>query len=513
MYIMTSEQMRAADRHAIEKIGIPAASLMENAGRALAEEVLALSSRLQAEGRPLTKRWLILVGKGNNGGDGLVAARHLQEAGIHADLRFACPPEELAGDAALQRDIAERLGFSAAVGAEGIEGWRYEGIVDALLGTGTKGAPRGTVAELIQAANETGLPVVAADLPSGIDADTGAAYEPCIRATVTVAFAWLKQGLVQHPGAEYAGHVVVRPIGIPEASLDRSKPLARLITEETLADALGVEVSRTRREDTHKGTYGHVLIAAGTQRMSGAGLLATKAALRTGCGLATWAMPSSLARHLVGQLPEAMLAGVPDAGDGDWTHVSAKTLLALAEGKDAVAMGPGLGRYAEDSQWLRAVWEGTACPLVLDADALGMVADAEDFADWPGREQPTLLTPHPGEMGRLLKQPTAQVQADRIGAARDYAVRHGVILVLKGSRTVVAAPDGSVFVNTTGNPGMSTGGTGDALTGVIASLLAQGLNGVQAACFGVWLHGRAGDIARNERSGGTLLASDLIECL
>ncbi|WP_058303181.1 bifunctional ADP-dependent NAD(P)H-hydrate dehydratase/NAD(P)H-hydrate epimerase [Gorillibacterium timonense] len=514
MYVLTAEQMKQADRHTIDQIGIPAMCLMENAGRALADEIIAFSERLEGEGRKLKRRWIVLAGKGNNGGDGLVAARHLRLAGMRADILFAFPEGELAGEAALQRDIAARCGLSLSAASETDIRWdRYDGIVDALLGTGSTGAPRGTVADLIRTANDSGLPIVAADLPSGLDADTGAVHDPCIRAEATVAFAYLKQGLVLHPGADYAGRVVVRPIGIPEEALEGLTPIARLITPETLEGVLGVDVTRKRREDTHKGTYGHALIAAGTQRMSGAGLLATRAALRTGCGLATWAMPSSLVRHLLGRLPEAMLAGVPDAGDGDWTHVSAETLLKLAEGKSAFAMGPGLGRYADDSQWLRAIWEGVRCPLVLDADALGMLADASDFADWRRRDEPTILTPHPGEMGRLLGIPTADVQADRIGVAREYAARHGVTLVLKGSRTVVASPDGDVYLNPTGNPGMSTGGTGDALTGVITSLLAQGLSSLQAACFGVWLHGKAGDDARASRGTETLLAGDLIECL
>ncbi|WP_438431683.1 NAD(P)H-hydrate dehydratase [Gorillibacterium sp. sgz500922] len=513
MYALTSDQMKRADRFAIDRIGIPAVCLMENAGKALAEEVKTFADGLEAPGRKLNRRWLILAGKGNNGGDGLVAARHLRSLGLDAEVLFACPPEELAGDAALERDIAARLGIAFLPGADNVRFGRYDGIVDALLGTGAAGAPRDAVAELIRAANDSGLPIIAADLPSGLNADTGAVHEPCIRADVTVAFAWQKQGLVLHPGAEYAGRVFVRPIGIPEEALAELAPLARLISPETLSGALGIDAARPRREDSHKGTYGHVLVAAGTQRMSGAGLLSTRAALRTGCGLATWALPASLTRHLLGRLPEAMLVGVPDAGDGDWTHVSAETLLRLTEDKDAFAMGPGLGRYADDSQWLRAIWEGAQCPLVLDADALGMLADAADFDEWPERQFPTILTPHPGEMGRLVKRPTSEVQADRIGIARDYAAKHRVTLVLKGSRTVVAAPDGEVYLNTTGNPGMSTGGTGDALTGVIASLLAQGLSSLQAACFGVWRHGRAGDLARAARGGQTLLAGDLIEYL
>ncbi len=245
--------------------------------------------------------------------------------------------------------------------------------------------------------------------------------------------------------------------------------------------------------------------------MSGAGLLCTSAALRAGCGLVTWAVPASLARHLLGRLPEAMLAGLPDAGHGDWAEVSAEQVLALAQSRDALVIGPGMGRYGDDVQWLRAIWEGTPCPLLLDADALNMLADAGDFAEWPRREAAAVLTPHPGEMARLAGLSIAEVQRDRIGLARSYAQEHGVTLVLKGAATVVADPDGVVYINTTGNAGMAKGGSGDVLAGVIASLLAQGLPAGKAAALGVWLHGAAGDRAVAARAtAASVLPSDLI---
>lgn len=512
MYVTTAQEMRQIDRHAVTAFGLPVLVLMENAGRSLAEETLQVAHSLSQNARPQPGTWLILIGKGNNGGDGLVAARHLQEMGLSIELLLAEEAELMSADAKLQYDIVQALGYAVPVYAPGAVAWhRYAGIVDALLGTGSNGDPREPYAELIREANNSGLPIVAADIPSGLNADTGATAEPCIRAQATVAFGFLKRGLVQYPGADYAGKTIVRSIGIPAALPGTLGVHTRILTEAVLKEALQADPFPKRQADTHKGTYGHVLIAAGSERMSGAGLLSTRAALRSGCGLATWAMPASLTRHMLGRLPEAMLAGIPDAGGGDWTHVAAESLHVLSADKDAFAIGPGLGRYADDSEWLRSVWEHTACPLLLDADALGMLADADDFHAWPKREAEVVLTPHPGEMARLCGMTTAEVQADRITIAQSYAHRHGVTLVLKGAHTVIATPDGSCYINLSGNSGMATGGTGDALAGIIVSLLAQGYPAASAACLGVWLHGRAGDTAAAKHATGRLLASDLID--
>ncbi|RAV16760.1 NAD(P)H-hydrate dehydratase [Paenibacillus contaminans] len=511
MYIVTAEEMRRLDNHTIETIGIPQAALMENAGREIARQIATWIA--EAGRKSAAERWLVLAGKGNNGGDGFVAARHLSEAGIAVEVALAEPPERMSPEAAQQHDIAVRFGLQLIHCWEQKIAWgRYTGVVDALLGTGTRGAPREPYAALIREANASALPIVAADIPSGLDAATGETHEPCIRAERTVALAFLKRGLVQYPGAETAGHVVVRPIGIP-AGLAASLGVRTMILDEAaLNGPLGIDVSRERRADTHKGSYGHTLIAAGTKRMSGAGLLCAKAALRAGCGLATWAVPASLATHLLGRVPEAMLAGLADAGHGDWTHVNAEAILALAEDCDALALGPGMGRYEGDSQWLRGLWEGAGCPLVLDADALNMLAEAPDFADWQPRRAATVLTPHPGEMARLAGVSTREVQRDRIGLARRYAEQHGVTLVLKGARTVVATPDGAVYVNVNGNAGMATAGAGDVLAGIIASLLSQGFDAAQAACLGVYMHGAAGDRAALKRtSPASLLAGDLLE--
>ncbi|MUG88631.1 NAD(P)H-hydrate dehydratase [Paenibacillus timonensis] len=547
MKLVTSEQMRAIDRHAIEQIGIPAVALMENAGRAIAEEVLAFcrlrregrlperpaetirerhagvsgGERVSAEEKTTAEHWLILVGKGNNGGDGLVCARHLADAGVQVSLLYAEEPERLGGEAGLQHNIAAALGLPGeaytpgAVAAARSRG--VTGIVDALLGTGAKGAPRGAYASLIREANESRLPIVAADIPSGLDADTGAVHDPCIQARITVSLAFLKAGLTQYPGAKAAGDVIVRYIGIPRALPPGFAAEAGvLLTEEALRGELGVDPSRRREADGHKGTYGHVLLAAGSLTMSGAGLLAAKAALRAGSGLVTWALPEALLPHVLGAVPELMLApvgGAPEAGA--WNAAAAPELLRLLAARDVLAVGPGLGRFPGEDGFLRAVWEGAPRPLVVDADALNILAAANGLAAWQRREAATILTPHPGEMARLAGLSTAEVQRDRIGLARRFALQHGVTLVLKGARTVVAAPDGRVFVNVTGHPGMATGGSGDVLTGLIAGLLAQGLNAVQAAAFGVYLHGLAGERAAAARTGNpaSLLAGDIIEAL
>ncbi|MNO35043.1 Bifunctional NAD(P)H-hydrate repair enzyme Nnr [compost metagenome] len=546
MKLVTSEQMRAIDHHAIVQIGIPAVALMENAGRAIAEEVLAFC-RLRREGRlperpaetirerhalvsggervseeeKTAEHWLILVGKGNNGGDGLVCARHLADAGVQVSLLYAEEPERLGGEAGLQHNIAAALGLPGeaytpgAVAAARSRG--VTGIVDALLGTGAKGAPRGAYASLIREANESRLPIVAADIPSGLDADTGAVHDPCIQARITVCLAFLKAGLTQYPGAKAAGDVIVRYIGIPRALPPGFAAEAGvLLTEEALRGELGVDPSRRREADGHKGTYGHVLLAAGSLTMSGAGRLAAKAALRAGSGLVTWALPEALLPHVLGTVPELMLApagGAPEAGA--WNAAAAPELLRLLAARDVLAVGPGLGRFPGEDGFLRAVWEGAPRPLVVDADALNILAAANGLAAWQRREAATILTPHPGEMARLAGLSTAEVQRDRIGLARRFALQHGVTLVLKGARTVVAAPDGRVFVNVTGHPGMATGGSGDVLTGLIAGLLAQGLNAVQAAAFGVYLHGLAGERAAAARTGNpaSLLAGDIIEAL
>ncbi|AUS24701.1 NAD(P)H-hydrate dehydratase [Paenibacillus polymyxa] len=548
MYMVTAEQMRQLDRYTIDKLGIPALILMENAGRAIADEVLKLCAerRETSDGINVVTHtgpggvpghggvirtdsssggqydvrerahWYILVGKGNNGGDGLVAARHLTDAGLRVTVVYAEPPATLRGEAAAQRDIIAALDIPVILyGRDNLDLRGASGIVDALLGTGTQGPPREPYASLIREANASGAPIVSVDVPSGLDADTGALHEPCIHARVTVCLAYLKCGLAQYPGAGNAGDVVVRYIGIPPGLARERGVQLRLLTSDTLRDALDVDVSRSRVPDGHKGTYGHVLVAGGSLRMSGAGLLAARAALRIGSGLVTWAVPEALLPRVIGAAPELMLAAAATGRDGEWNADSADELLQLAQARDVLAVGPGLGRFAGDTGWLRRLWEEYSGPLVLDADALNILASAGPELDaWKSRDAAIVLTPHPGEMARLLGISTGEVQRDRITHAREYARTRGVTLVLKGARTVIACPDGATYVNTTGHAGMATGGAGDVLTGIIAGLLAQGLNASQAAAFGVYLHGAAGETAaRHRQHPASVVAGDIIEAL
>ncbi len=518
MELVTSEEMRTIDAGTIEEVGIPQEALMENAGRAVAEEARRFA---EATGKGTDFGWLILVGKGNNGGDGLVCARHLRDMGCRVAVLYAEPPERMRGAAALQRDIASRLGIPARLyaepGQDADAGWfaGFDGLIDALLGTGSAGEPRPPYAALIEASLGSGLPVVAVDIPSGLNADTGAVAKACIRAKVTVALAYAKRGLHQHQGAEYAGEVVVRPIGIPADAAERAGVQTYLLNAESLQAKLGLSFPLPRREDSHKGTYGHVLVAAGSALMSGAGLLSARAALRAGSGLVSWAQPAAAAPGLRGFAPEIMLRAIPDEGAGEWRQVKPERLADAAEGADALVVGPGMGRWAGDGAWLRTVLERVQAPVLVDADALNMIADAGRHPGvWPRREAPTVITPHPGEMARLAGLTVPEAQRDRIGLARDYAARHGVTVVLKGARTVVASPDGRAFVNTTGNPGMATGGAGDALAGVIGSLLGQGLDALEAAACGVYWHGLAGDRAAALRpQAASLIAGDIIEAL
>ncbi|MGQ7277328.1 NAD(P)H-hydrate dehydratase [Brevibacillus thermoruber] len=510
MYVVTAEEMQKMDRHVIDVIGIPAAVLMENAGSAIARDVQEYSRTHGMDKGKRPPRWAILVGKGNNGGDGLVAARHLMESGVDVTLLFAQLPEQLTGEAARQQEIARRLGIPAIVYGTSPVDWRsFDGIVDALLGTGSKGAPRGPYADLIREANASGLPIISADIPSGLDADTGVPHDPCIQAARTVALAFLKRGLVQTGGLDKAGEVVVRPIGIWPSLADTFGVQTFLLGEQLFRERFRLDPRLPRQADTHKGTYGHVLVVAGSREMSGAGLLCSKAALRAGSGLVTWVMPDALLPALIGHVPEVMLAGLP----GEWNLPEAQEkLIALVRSRSVTVIGPGLGRFPGDADWLRMLWEETNGPLVLDADALNMLADADHFPSWPKREAPTILTPHPGEMARLAKVATSEVQQNRIELARSYARHHRLTLVLKGAGTVVATPDGRAYINPTGNPGMATGGAGDVLAGMIGGLLAQGLPADHATCLAVWLHGSAGDRAAAKRpSGYSLIAGDILE--
>jgi NAD(P)H-hydrate epimerase len=504
--VFTAEEMRRLDRRAIAELGIPGATLMENAGRGAAEAILALLSTL---GLRRAARVAIVCGKGGNGGDGFVAARWLRRRGVRVEVWLTSRAAEIEGDAG--RKLRELRGAGvrpAPVEDDAEAGARLAGadvVVDALLGTGARGAPEGLTARMIERINASGRPVVALDIPSGVPADGGAPPGPAVRAALTVTFAGLKHGLVAGPGVEYAGRVVVVPIGVPEGEVGRGIGVF-LLEDDDVARHLP-----RRPRDAHKGHYGHLLIVAGSLGKTGAAALAARAACRAGAGLVTVATAESQQPVVAGLVLEAMTETLPETGACSVALEAKERVVELAEARDAVALGPGLGLDPGTQALARELVRSVDRPMVVDADALTALAGHLDVLR--AAPAPRALTPHPGEMARLLDAGVADVQRDRIAAARDFARSHGVHLVLKGATSVIVGPDGPVYLNPTGNPGLASGGTGDVLTGMAGAYLARGMAPVAALSCAAYLHGRAGDLAAARVGEEALIASDVIEAL
>jgi NAD(P)H-hydrate epimerase len=497
--IVTAEIMRALDAQAMREGGAPGAVLMENAGRAV------FGLLCERHGPVRGRVFHVLCGVGNNGGDGFVVARRLRLAGAEVRVSLAGGADRIRGDARVMYELMERCGVSP-VGLASPQG----PIVDALLGTGSQGAPRGPIAQAIDWANAAGRPIVSVDVPSGLDADTGATPGSAIRAAATVTFAYPKLGLLVGQGPECCGDLVVDDIGIDWEALHPSTPY-RWIRPSDVAARLP-----RRDREAHKGRFGHVLITGGSRGMSGAVCLAARAALRAGAGLVTIATPESIQPTVAACVPEAMTLPLPERG-GVLTEEAAPLVAEAARTRSAVCVGPGLGRGPDAAAFVFALISTCDRPLAVDADALNAIAEAPER--WAPLSSEVALTPHPGEAARLLGTSTAQVQSDRIGTVRHLAARFGVVAVLKGASTLVAdgyAPSGAempVAVNTTGNPGMATGGSGDALTGAIGAFLGFGLPATDAAMAGVYVHGRAGDLAAGRFGVDGLTAGDIADAV
>jgi len=498
--LVTAERMRTLDRTTIEEQGVPGELLMESAGRAVADEVLAL--RADRGGRVL-----VVAGGGNNGGDGLVTARHLVHLGVPVEVWLCADEPRLSGDAKVQlarlRRIDGTVHPDAPVGPFGV-------VVDALFGTGLSRPLEGRAVGAVDAVagwRAAGARVLAVDLPSGIDADTGAVLGTAVRADRTAALSLPKLGHAMEPGRSHCGDTVVLRIGIADHRPGERDdgPDARLWTARVAARALPA-----RPEAGHKGVFGHVLVAAGSRGMTGAAGLAARAAARAGAGLVTVAGPAQLQELLAAQSKEAMTVAVSGSGD-HLEAASADALLALAAERSTLVLGPGIGRAESTSTCARTVATRAEVPLVLDAD--GLFAFGDEPEPLAARPAATVLTPHPGEAARLLGTDTASLGRDRVSAARRLAERSGAVVVLKGAATVVADPEGRVRVNPTGGPLLATGGTGDVLAGVIGGLLAQGLPALEAATLGTFLHGAAADGLAGRLGDAGLLASELADAL
>jgi ADP-dependent NAD(P)H-hydrate dehydratase / NAD(P)H-hydrate epimerase len=497
--LVGAAEMREIDRTAIAAFGIPSLELMERAGRAVA----AAAEALAAQGG----RVVVLCGGGNNGGDGYVAARALRAA--HRDVRVVAlvPAERLQGDARVVRDAAAGAGVPIdEAGADGAwDAGPGDVVVDALLGTGLARAPEGRFAAAIArvaAARAAGAKVLAVDVPSGLSADTGRPLGACVSADRTVTFAFPKRGLVLQPGAALAGEVSVADIGIPAAAAARVPATCELLDE---AEARALVPPRP--PGAHKGDAGRLLVVAGSPGKTGAAFLCLTGALRGGAGLVTLAARAEVLPFALAGRPEAMSVALE--GWGPLGRADLPALLAAAKGADALAIGPGIPRGPETAALLRELLERARVPAVLDADALNAIAERSDPLWDLGL--PLVLTPHPGEMGRLAGLTTAEVQADRIGVATDRAKAWGATVILKGARTVVADPEGTAAVIPTGNAGLATGGTGDVLAGLVGALLAGGLPPGAAARAAAWVHGRAGDHAARRVGERGLVAGDLGE--
>ena len=516
MKITSAAQMREMDRQTIEDYGVSSLVLMENAAHRVVETIAHRCSPLGG------KKVAVVCGKGNNGGDGFAIARHLATRyGADVTVWLAADPASLSGDAAANYALAEKFGLSIrAVGSDLAEltaGLPLSDlIVDALLGTGIKGAVTGTLAGVIGAINDSRCPVVSVDVPSGLAADTGAVDGPCVRASLTVTFALPKYGLIDFPGADYVGELIVGDIGMPRPVM-RADHVRAWVTDAS--EVTGWLPARTENRDSNKGKFGHVFVFAGSQGFVGAPVLTAGGAARAGAGLVTLVVPQGLqAAVMVRVSPVVMTRGLPQTGQGAFAECAVEAALALVAKAGAVALGPGLGgtEDAETRAFVRDLVVRCPVPLVVDADALNILASEPDHGAALVRRRlaPTVLTPHPGEMGRLLGTDTKTVQADRRGSVEGAARQFGCVVLLKGSRTLIADADGHLHVNTTGNAGMATGGAGDTLTGIIAALLACHLGALEAAAAGAYLHGLAGDlIARDHGGKAGLIATDLIEAL
>ncbi len=503
MRILNSAQMREADRRATSDIGIASIVLMENAGRQVVAAMESVFPDLA------TRRVVVLCGRGSNGGDGFVIARTLAQRGIEVSVFLIGATDEVRGDARANLDVLVRLGHTVMESGDASV-WELQFpdikggdlLVDALFGTGLRTPLTGLYETIVADINASDLPVVSVDLPSGLSADTPDPIGPCIDATLTVTLGAPKLPLVLPPGEAHCGDVVIADIGIPDAAIDGvAGPHVELLTRQPIRALV-----EPRPADSHKGDYGHVLIVAGALGKTGAAHLCGMGALKSGAGLVTLATPRACLPILAAMAPEYMTLPLDEGADGV-NPDALDSVLGLPV--DVIAAGPGLGTGSATAAFVRGLLVRTGVPLVLDADALNVFTAAPELlVGAEGRD--VIITPHPGELARLMGITTADVQANRIELAQTFAESHQLYVVLKGHRSLIAIPEGHVYVNPTGNPGMATGGMGDVLTGMVAAWLAQLLDAEAACRLAVYLHGMAGDLAEAAEGETSLMPGDLL---
>ena len=506
MYIVTADEMREIDKATIE-FGLPGRILMENAGRGAAQILLERLSGIGAE------KIGVLAGRGNNGGDGFVIARHLAQKGIDVIVYLLSKASLVKGDALSNLELLYQLGVSVIeipnrkTFLDNLISMRHRDLwVDAIFGTGLKSDIEGYIKDVITFINSLKKPVMAVDLPSGIDSDTGRVCGEAVCANITATFGYAKAGHYLYPGAGYSGKVEIIDIGIPPLIADRIAPKQHLLGDKIISSYL-----KPRDKEAHKGTTGHLFIVAGSPGKTGAAAMTAMAAMRAGAGLVTIGVPKSLNPVIEPMILEAMTCPLPENTEGFLSESSFDAIMHNLDGKKCLAIGPGLGTDSSTKKLVIKILRGSSLPVILDADGLNLLAGETGLLK--KLKVPVIMTPHPGEMSRLTGKNISQIQEDRISCARDFAREFNVHIVLKGAGTVIAHPDGRVFINPTGNSGMASGGMGDILTGIIAGFVTQGYPAEEAVRTGVYLHGAAGDdLAKNMGPFG-FLASDVLKSI
>jgi hydroxyethylthiazole kinase-like uncharacterized protein yjeF len=506
MKVATAEEMQELDRKSIETYRIPGIILMENAGRGAAEVICEAFPDIR------NKKTAIIAGKGNNGGDGFVIARYLLNQGNAVRVYLLTDPKGLRGDAETNFNIFHRMkGEVVPVPSskdyikvkKEIE--KFDLLIDGIFGTGLDAEVRGYYREVIDHLNTIQKPLVAIDIPSGLDANTGKPLGTAVRASLTITFGLPKVGHLLPPGIDYVGKVKVIDIGIPRRLIEEEKIPTSLLEKEEIRKWLSIP----RNPNTHKGDYGHLLVIAGSVGKTGAAAMACQAALRVGAGLVTLAVPKSLNAIMEMKLTEVMTEPLPETAKQTLSLRAFATIARLCENKKAVVIGPGLGTFKETQSLVLKLIKTLDLPIILDAD--GLTALATQPKTLPIKNRSFILTPHPGEMARLIRSQVKDVLENRIGLSRNFSQSQHVHLVLKGHPTLIATPKGEVFINPTGNPGMASGGTGDVLTGMIGGLVCQGFDILTSVQIAVYIHGLAGDEVAREIGEKSLIATDIIE--
>ncbi len=494
MKVVDSSQMRAIDERTIKEYGLPGQVLMERAGLSVVRRIKELF--------PKKQKPIILAGGGNNGGDGLVIARLLKNDGWNVKVHFLSTPQKASPDCKTQLETAKKFGVAMINTPPARADFHAAIVVDAILGTGLSKDVTGKFSEVVEDINRYGEQIVAVDIPTGISSDDGQVMGAAVRAGYTVTFGLPKRGHILAPGAEYAGRLFVEEIGFPRELLTGDDLLCELI-EKGHAAALIPE----RPVFSHKQTFGHVLALAGSRGKTGAALLCAKAVLRTGAGLVTMGIPEETAAVFQSMVTDEMTLPLPSNAGSLSGQALERIFSFIHERADVVAAGPGLGVTADTQSLVPDIVRACPAPMVLDADALNSLNG--DISPLAQSKAPIIITPHPGEMGRLVGIKTADIEKDRIRAAVSLSSETGAYVILKGARTVIASPEGKSFINTTGTSGMAKAGTGDVLTGMVAGFLAQGLLPLDAALLGVYVHGLAGELAAARRGLHSMLASDM----